>query len=88
MNKDQMMGKLDNLKGRVKEALGATSGDKRTEAEGFAERVKGAVQKKVGDIKEAISRHDHPDEDAAEAARRREEKEDLEEDEDPDELRR
>lgn len=87
MNKDQMMGKLDNLKGRVKEALGAASGDKRTEAGGVAERVKGAVQKKVGDIKEAISRHDHPDADE-EAARRREEKADLEEDEDPDELRR
>ena len=34
MNKDQMKGKLDNLKGRVKEALGAASGDKQTEGEG------------------------------------------------------
>jgi uncharacterized protein YjbJ (UPF0337 family) len=88
MNKDQMKGKLDNLKGRVKEALGAASGDKSTQAEGFGERVKGAVQKKVGDIKEAISRHDHPNEDDLEATRRREEKEDMEEGEDPDELRR
>ena len=34
MNKDQMKGKLENLKGRVKEALGAASGDKSTQAEG------------------------------------------------------
>ncbi len=58
MNMDQIKGKIDNLKGRVKEALGTASGDKRTEAEGLAERVKGAVQKKVGDAKEAVSHHD------------------------------
>ena len=87
MNKDQMKGKLDNLKGRVKEALGAASGDKQTQGEGFVERVKGAVQKKYGDAKEAISRHDRQSDDDLEATRR-EEKEDLEEDEDPDDLRR
>jgi uncharacterized protein YjbJ (UPF0337 family) len=58
MNRDQIKGKLDNLKGRVKEALGAASGDKRTEAEGLGERVKGAVQKKFGDAKQAVSRDD------------------------------
>ncbi len=76
MNKDQMMGKLDNLKGRVKEALGVASGDKRTEAEGFGERVKGAVQKTVGDIKHAISRHDRRAEDDLDATRRRDEDDD------------
>jgi uncharacterized protein YjbJ (UPF0337 family) len=58
MNRDQIKGKIDNLKGRVKEALGAVGGDKRTEAEGFGERVKGAVQKKFGDAKHAVSRDD------------------------------
>ena len=80
MNKDEMKGKLDNLKGRVKEAIGAASGDKRTEAEGFAERVKGAVQKKFGEAKEAISRHDAKDDE--EATRRRIEREEEEDDED------
>ena len=82
MNKDQIKGKLENLKGRVKEALGAASGDKHTQAEGFGERVKGAVQKKYGDAKEAIDRHDKQDDD--EATRRRIEREEQEEkDDDP-----
>lgn len=82
MNKDQMKGKLENLKGRVKEALGAASGDKGTQAEGFGERIKGAVQKKFGDAKEAISRHDRQDDE--EATRRRIEREEQEdEDDDP-----
>jgi len=82
MNKDEMKGKFDNLKGRVKEALGAATGDKRTQGEGFAERVKGAVQKKYGEAKEAISRHDAQDDE--EATRRRIEREEKEEkDDDP-----
>lgn len=80
MNKDEIKGKLDNLKGRVKEALGAASGDKRTQAEGFAERVKGAVQKKYGEAKEAIARHDAKDDD--EETRRRIEREEREAEED------
>lgn len=82
MNKDQMKGKLDNLKGRVKEAIGAAGGDKRTEAEGFTERVKGAVQKKYGDAKEAISRHDKQD-DTEETRRRIDQEEREEEKDDP-----
>jgi uncharacterized protein YjbJ (UPF0337 family) len=75
MNRDQIKGKIDNLKGRFKEALGAAGGDKRTEAEGFGERVKGAVQKKFGDAKEAASRHDQ-DDDGSSMHRRIEEDED------------
>lgn len=55
MNKDQIKGKVENIKGRIKQAIGATSGDKETEAEGFGQRVKGAVQKKVGDFKHAVA---------------------------------
>jgi uncharacterized protein YjbJ (UPF0337 family) len=81
MNKDQMKGKLENLKGRVKEALGAASGDKSTQAGGLGERIKGAVQKKCGDAKEAISRHDaQGDEEATRRRIQREEQEDEEDD--------
>ena len=80
MNKDEMKGKFENLKGRVKEALGAASGDKRTQAEGFGERVKGAAQKKYGEAKEAIERHDSQDDE--EATRRRIEREEQEEEDD------
>jgi uncharacterized protein YjbJ (UPF0337 family) len=55
-NDDEVKGKWDNLKGRVKQAAGAVSGDKKLEAEGAAERVKGAAQKKVGEIEHDIDR--------------------------------
>ena len=54
MNKDELKGKIENLKGRAKQAFGAASGDKSTEAEGAFERGKGAVQEKYGEIKEDI----------------------------------
>jgi uncharacterized protein YjbJ (UPF0337 family) len=55
-NEDQVKGKWDNLKGRAKEAAGAVTGDKELEAEGAVERVKGAAQKKVGDIEREVER--------------------------------
>jgi uncharacterized protein YjbJ (UPF0337 family) len=56
MNKDQAKGKVENLKGRVKEAGGALTGDKNTQAEGMADRIKGAAREKLGDAKHAIAR--------------------------------
>ena len=47
-------GKLENLKGRVKQAVGAATGNKKMEAEGAAERVKGAVEEKVGEAKRKL----------------------------------
>jgi uncharacterized protein YjbJ (UPF0337 family) len=61
MNKDQIWGKVENIKGRIKEAMGTATGDKRAEGEGLAERVKGAFHKTVGDLKHAISEHDDAD---------------------------
>jgi uncharacterized protein YjbJ (UPF0337 family) len=72
MDKDKLRGKLENLKGRAKAAAGAVTGNKKTEAEGHAERFGGAVREKVGEAKDALkggtrSRHryddDTPDED-------------------------
>jgi uncharacterized protein YjbJ (UPF0337 family) len=56
MNKDQIKGKVENLKGRVKEAAGALTGDKKTQVEGLGERVQGALHKKAGDVEETITR--------------------------------
>lgn len=56
MNKDELKGKMENAKGRVKEAAGALTGDKKTQAEGMAERFKGAVREKVGEIKGDVDR--------------------------------
>lgn len=52
MNKDQVKGSVENLKGRVKQAVGAVTGNKSQEAGGMVDRVKGAVRGKVGDVKE------------------------------------
>jgi uncharacterized protein YjbJ (UPF0337 family) len=54
MNKDEMGGKVDNLKGRAKEAAGALTGNKQREAEGQVQRAGGAVREKFGQVKEAV----------------------------------
>jgi len=56
MNKDDMKGKMENMKGRVKEAVGSLTGDKKVQAEGTAERAKGAVREKFGQAKEEIEK--------------------------------
>jgi len=60
-NEDEVKGKAENLKGRVKEAAGTVTGNKKLEAEGAVERVKGAAQEKVGEIKRKAN--EPPDED-------------------------
>jgi uncharacterized protein YjbJ (UPF0337 family) len=61
-NEDEVKGKLDNLKGRVKQAAGAVTGDKKLEAEGAVERVKGAAQEKAGEIERKINKAAEEDE--------------------------
>ena len=56
MNKDQIKGKATNLKGRAKEAVGALTGNKTTEAKGALDRAKGALREKVGEVKRDLSR--------------------------------
>ncbi len=54
--KRDIKGKVDNIKGRVKEAIGALSGNKEQEGEGMAERAKGAAQEKVSDVERKIGK--------------------------------
>jgi uncharacterized protein YjbJ (UPF0337 family) len=54
--KRELKGKMDNLKGRVKQAFGTVSGDKEAEAKGAAERVSGAAEEKVGEVERKINR--------------------------------
>lgn len=58
MNKDQLKGKVEKVKGRVKDAAGALSGDKKTQVEGMVERVKGTVREGLGNAREAIEKGD------------------------------
>jgi uncharacterized protein YjbJ (UPF0337 family) len=52
--KREIKGKVDNIKGRVKEAIGALSGNKETQAEGTAERAAGAANEKVGEVERKV----------------------------------
>jgi uncharacterized protein YjbJ (UPF0337 family) len=54
MNKDQVNGRVETLKGDVKEAAGKLVGNERLTAEGQAEQVTGKVQSKLGDVKSDV----------------------------------
>lgn len=51
MNKDQVKGRVQEAKGKVKEVAGKAVGNRRIEAEGDAEQLAGKVQKTYGDAK-------------------------------------
>ena len=48
--KNQARGKLHELKGKAKEAVGRLTNDPDLEAEGTIEKTRGKLQKKVGQI--------------------------------------
>jgi uncharacterized protein YjbJ (UPF0337 family) len=56
MNKDQIKGKAENIKGRVKQAVGALTGDKHREADGLIDRVEGAAREKVAEVRHDTAR--------------------------------
>jgi uncharacterized protein YjbJ (UPF0337 family) len=47
-----MAGEMDKAKGAVKETYGKVTGDRRTEAEGKADKVKGHVKDAAHEVKE------------------------------------
>jgi uncharacterized protein YjbJ (UPF0337 family) len=53
MNTEHVKGIADDIKGKTKEATGHAFGDRKLEAEGKVDQVKGAAHKAVGDIKDA-----------------------------------
>ena len=54
MNKDQVEGRVDQAKGKIKELAGKVIDNDRLEAEGKADLASGKVQTKFGDTKEAV----------------------------------
>ncbi|MDF0604869.1 CsbD family protein [Neisseriaceae bacterium TC5R-5] len=52
INKDQVKGRVEEAKGRLKEIVGKVVGNKDLEAEGNIQKHDGAVQASVGDAKE------------------------------------
>lgn len=56
MNKDQVEGRYEEAKGKVKEVAGNVAGDKELEVEGNIQKNLGKVQAGVGDVKEDIKK--------------------------------
>jgi uncharacterized protein YjbJ (UPF0337 family) len=54
MNKDQVKGRVEETKGKVKEVTGRAIGNPDLEDRGTAEKITGKVQKTYGDVKEQV----------------------------------
>jgi len=54
VNKDEVMGKWHEIKGKVKEKWGDLTDDELTQGEGKLEELAGTIQKKYGGLKEEI----------------------------------
>ncbi|CAN5642350.1 hypothetical protein BH09CHL1_BH09CHL1_00840 [soil metagenome] len=53
--RDRVEGKVDELKGRGKSAVGDLTGDSDTRAEGDLDQAKGKIKQGVADIKDKVS---------------------------------
>ncbi|KML45201.1 general stress protein CsbD [Burkholderia cepacia] len=54
MDRNRIEGKLKQVKGSLKEALGKVTGDRKTEADGVAEQQAGKIQEKAGAAADAV----------------------------------
>jgi uncharacterized protein YjbJ (UPF0337 family) len=54
MNKDQIEGRVEETKGKIKAKVGHAAGKPAVENRGTAEKIAGKVQKSYGDAKEHI----------------------------------
>jgi uncharacterized protein YjbJ (UPF0337 family) len=54
MNRDQAIGRWDQIKGKAKKVWGELTNDEFKKAQGSADKLHGVIQEKFGDSKEAI----------------------------------
>ena len=54
MSDDQVKGRVDQVKGNIKEKTGQVIGNRDLEDEGTADKVSGKVQSGIGDAKEKV----------------------------------
>jgi uncharacterized protein YjbJ (UPF0337 family) len=54
--KDQVAGKIHELKGTVKETVGKVTDNPKLESEGTAEKISGKIQKKVGEVEKVLGK--------------------------------
>ncbi|WP_175965590.1 CsbD family protein [Burkholderia sp. BCC0322] len=61
MDRNRIEGRLKQVKGSVKEALGKVTGDRKTEAEGVAEQQAGRIQEQAGEAADAVRKQTSTD---------------------------
>jgi uncharacterized protein YjbJ (UPF0337 family) len=54
MDKKNIEGQVDRIKGRVKETVGVATGDRELEGEGKLDQVKGKIKDVAGKVREGI----------------------------------
>ena len=54
MNKDQVKGRAEDVKGKIKEAAGDLTDNERLRQQGQADQLRGKVQGTYGDAKEKV----------------------------------
>jgi uncharacterized protein YjbJ (UPF0337 family) len=54
MNKDQVKGRVEEAKGKIKEVAGRTVGNPNLEDRGTVQKIGGTVQKNYGDLKQDV----------------------------------
>ena len=55
MNNEHVKGAVEKDEGKIKEAVGHITGDKKLENDGKVDQIKGAVRSAVGDAKDSIN---------------------------------
>lgn len=54
--KDQARGKLENLKGKMKELAGVLTGRRKLEAEGKDQKLAGKARQKLGQVEKVLGK--------------------------------
>lgn len=58
MEKEQVTGKADELKGKMKQGIGKATNNPNLQGEGVVDETKGKVKEAYGDVKNAIKHAD------------------------------
>lgn len=58
MEKENVTGKLDELKGKIKQGIGNATDDPSLKGEGVLDEAKGKLKQAYGDLKDAIKHSD------------------------------
>lgn len=56
MNKDQVKGTAEKVRGKVNEAIGRATGDTKQEVKGDIQQAAGQARKNLGDAKETLKK--------------------------------